>query len=66
MELPKGISEKSTINEIMVTYGEPTDKDISEDFSYYKYGDIFESVEFSFNGDRLTRLKVEYEPDDLK
>ena len=46
----KGISEKSTINEIMVTYGEPTDKDISEDFSYYKYGDIFESVEFHLMG----------------
>jgi len=40
IELPKGISDKSSIDQVIAAYGQPTKVEDSSSFKYYSYGNI--------------------------
>lgn len=65
LELPKGVTEKSTASQIIAAYGEPKNKHTSSDYTNYGYGDFGKMVTFSFRGDKLMTIDVDYEPKDL-
>lgn len=67
LELPQGISEQSTIDQIRSAYGEPTDASSSSSFDYYNYGKIGSRIEISINKENgtITTLTVDCSPSEL-
>ena len=65
LELPKGISEKSTMAQVIAAYGKPTKTEDSTSFKYYTYGKIFEEVVFMTKGDKIEKIEVNYAPKEL-
>lgn len=55
-ELPKGITEKSTINDIIAAYGEPKNKVSNSKYTEYTYGSLLKSVQFSFEGNKGEKM----------
>ncbi|MDR2106830.1 MAG: hypothetical protein LBP24_05425 [Coriobacteriales bacterium] len=47
IELAKGLSEKSTIDDFIAAYGEPTSKEQSSNLVFYGFGKMWESLEVS-------------------
>lgn len=66
IELPKGITEKSTIAQVIAAYGKPTEEDSSASFKYYTYGKIFEQVTFMTKDGKIEKIEVNYAPKELK
>ncbi|MBU3109979.1 hypothetical protein [Clostridium lacusfryxellense] len=66
IELPKGITEKSTIEQVIAAYGKPTKEDSSSSFKYYTYGKIFEEVTFMTKDGKIEKIEVNYAPKELK
>ena len=65
LELPKGISEKSTMAQVTAAYGKPTEVEKSSTFTYYTYGKIFEEVVFMTKGGKIEKIEVNYSPKTL-
>ncbi|MBU3191600.1 hypothetical protein K9O30_19810 [Clostridium bowmanii] len=65
LELPKGISEKSTMAQVTAAYGKPTETEKSSTFTYYTYGKIFEQVVFMTKGGKIEKIEVQYSPKTL-
>ncbi|NNU75653.1 hypothetical protein [Clostridium estertheticum] len=65
LELPKGISQKSTLAQVTAAYGKPTKVDSSPSFKYYTYGKIFEQVVFMTKDNKIEKIEVNYAPKDL-
>ncbi|MBU3129304.1 hypothetical protein LGL55_14010 [Clostridium tagluense] len=65
LELPKGISEKSTIEQVIAAYGKPTKVDNSPSFKYYSYGKIFQEVVFMTKNGKIEKIEVTYAPKNL-
>jgi glycosyltransferase involved in cell wall biosynthesis/predicted O-methyltransferase YrrM len=66
LELPKGITERSTIEEVFKAYGDPTEVDESTNFKYYTYGKTFEGVTFVTSGNEIVKIEVtNYSPNEL-
>ncbi len=65
LELPKGISEKSSIDEVIAAYGQPTKIDESASFKYYIYGKVFSEVVFVTNKGKIEKIEVNYSPKNL-
>ena len=66
IELPKGITEKSTIEQVIAAYGKPTKEDSSSSFKYYTYGKVFEEVTFMTKDGKIEKIEVNYAPKELK
>ncbi len=67
LELPKGITEASHIEDIIAAYGQPTSQDSSAGFDYYTYGDIWEKVDIVVEKETnaIIKLEVEHHPKTL-
>lgn len=65
LELPKGISEKSSIDEIIAAYGQPAKTKESSSFKYYTYGKVFREVVFITDKGKLIKIQVKYLPKEL-
>lgn len=68
LELPKGISEKSSIDQVIAAYGKPAKVEESTRFKYYIYGKSFEEVTFMTNksSGKIEKIEVNYSPKELK
>ena len=59
LELPGGITDKSTYDEMIAAYGKPDNsEESSKTYHYYTYGDIWEKVEFCFNTEESSVLVI--------
>jgi len=68
IELPGGITENSSYNEMITAYGKPDDVDeTSASFHYYTYGSIWEEVEIIFNTEtnKVSAITVQHDPEDF-
>lgn len=65
-ELPKGITEKSTLKDITAAYGQANSKETITDSTYYGYGKYDEQVVFSIKDNKIEMMQIEHNPDDLK
>ena len=65
IELPKGITEKSTIEQVIAAYGKPTKVEDSASFKYYTYGEIFKQVNFIVKDGKIEKIEVNYAPKNL-
>lgn len=65
IELPKGITEKSTLAQITAAYGKPTKVENSSSFKYYTYGEIFKQVVFMTKDGKIEKIEVNYAPKEL-
>ncbi|MGV8980180.1 hypothetical protein [Clostridium sp.] len=65
LELPKGISEKSTMAQVTAAYGKPTETEKSSSFTYYTYGKVFEEVVFMTKDGKIEKIEVNYSPKTL-
>ncbi|MBU3175548.1 hypothetical protein KPL47_04120 [Clostridium estertheticum] len=65
LDLPKGISQKSTLAQVTAAFGKPTKVDSSPSFKYYTYGKIFEQVVFMTKDGKIEKIEVNYAPKDL-
>lgn len=59
LELPKGISEKSSYEDIVNAYGEPAKTEDSSSYTYYEYGKYSESITFMFGKESNAIEKIE-------
>ncbi len=68
MELPKGITEKSTGADVLAAYGEPTEREDTSSFVYYIYGTYPSEISFTVNKDDDTISSIEFDvdPDELQ
>ncbi|MDR2197329.1 MAG: hypothetical protein LBO07_05125 [Coriobacteriales bacterium] len=58
IELAKGLSEQSTIDDFIAAYGEPTSKEESAPLAIYEFGKIWENLVVSVNTDTGAVVKV--------
>jgi len=68
IELPGGITENSTYEDIIAAYGKPDKVDeTSTTYHYYTYGSIWEEVEIIFNTEtnKIGAITVQHDPKDL-
>ena len=65
LELPKGISEKSSIAQVIAAFGKPTKVEDSPSFKYYIYGKIFKQVTFMTKDGKIEKIEVNYAPKTL-
>jgi hypothetical protein len=67
MELPKGLSEKSSIEDFIKAYGTPAETSESSTFNYYIWGKSFERLEVVTNNETnvITHITLEYSPREL-
>lgn len=68
IELAEGITEGSTIEELIAAYGEPKDKDTSAStYDYYSYGKVFEEVEIYVSKEtgKISKIVVNNSPKNL-
>lgn len=65
LELPKGISEKSSIDQVIAAYGQPTKVDEGSSFKHYEYGKIFTKVTFVTNKGKIEKIEVSHFPKKL-
>ncbi|HEX3017675.1 MAG TPA: hypothetical protein VHP31_07485 [Caproicibacter sp.] len=68
IELPKGITEKSTFAQVQAAYGKPSKTEDSTSYHYYLYGSIWKQVEIYVTKDtnKIMKIAVEYSPKTLK
>jgi len=66
LELPKGISEKSTMEEVTAAYGKPDETEESSSLKFYTYGKIFQEVSFTTENGKIQKISVSYSPKELK
>lgn len=67
LELPKGITEKSTLDQVIAAYGQPRKKDTSPDSANLTYIETrSELIEFEFENNKLTYIVISYSPETLK
>ena len=61
IQLPKGITEDSTLEELFAAYGEPDKSDESDTFCYYTYGMGLEKIEFVYDNEigRIITITVD-------
>jgi hypothetical protein len=60
LELPKGITGESSIEDVVAAYGKPdSDNHDSDMFDYYNYGDNWSGVTFVMNKDENVMYKIE-------
>ncbi|MBU3109980.1 hypothetical protein [Clostridium lacusfryxellense] len=65
IELPKGITEKSTIEQVIAAYGKPTKEDTSSSYKYYTYGKVFQKTTFTTKDGKIVKIEVDYAPKEL-
>jgi len=68
LELPKGISEKSTFAEVTAAYGQPTSTETSTTFKSYTYGKIFQETVFMVDNTtgKINKIEINFAPKTLK
>jgi hypothetical protein len=66
LELPKGISEKSTIEEVIAAYGKPASEDEEIGLKYYSYGGLDQAVSFTTKDGKIQEISVMSSPHSLK
>ena len=66
-ELPGGLSEKSSIEDFIKTYGEPREMDEYSSLVFYTWGDVYKSLSIAVEKDtkQIHRLELEYRPRSL-
>jgi len=67
IELAKGITEKSSIEDVIAAYGNAGETSDSTSFEYYTYGKIWEKVTILINKDdkTISKIEVQYQPKKL-
>jgi len=67
IELSGGITEDSTIDEIIAVFGEPDRIEDSASFTFYTFGSIWQEISVTINNDTngVHRLRVEHSPNSL-
>lgn len=68
IELPKGITENSTMDDVTAAFGEPDKTEESTIFTYYTFGKIWEEVTISFNKEtgKISKIEVNHTPKTVK
>lgn len=68
IQLPKGITENSTLAQIQAAYGKPSETEDSATYHYYLYGSIWKQVEFYVykSNNKVMKIAVQYSPKTLK
>ena len=68
IELPKKLTEKSSIDDFIKAYGEPTKKSDSSSFNYYSWGKVFEELNVVVYKDTgvIAKIELDYDPKTLK
>ena len=68
IQLPKGITENSTLAQIQAAYGKPSGTEDSATYHYYVYGSIWKQVEFYVykSNNKVMKIAVQYSPKTLK
>lgn len=64
IELAKGITENSTMDDVLTAFGEPDDTEESTMFDSYIYGQIWEKVTISFDKEtgKISLIEVSHTP----
>jgi|GEM_PF-1505914 len=65
LELPKGITEKSSIDQVIAAYGKPIKVEESSTYKYYSYGKIFQEVVFMTKNGKIEKIELNYAPKEL-
>ncbi|MCL1989694.1 MAG: hypothetical protein FWG67_02270 [Defluviitaleaceae bacterium] len=64
IELPGGITEHSTLDEVLRVFGEPDRIEKSATFTFYTFGRMWEQVNITFNHEKdyIHAISIEYAP----
>lgn len=67
LELPQGVTEGSTIEQIIAVYGQPTSSSTSATFDHYTFGPIGERIEISYDRQKaqISTIEVDHDPSTL-
>jgi len=67
IELPGGITEDSTIEEVIAAFGEPDRVEESSSLTFYTFGSIWQQISITINEEtsEIQRLSVQHSPNSL-